>query len=145
MDILSGFKNTFNELLRERNVSEREFAKQLNTLPSVVSEWKNKSIDIKLKSLIKIADFFECSLEFLCGRSAICVDYSSKPCPPFGERLAEVLKEVGCSSYKLLKNTAISPAQYHYWRKGTEPRLTSLGVIADYLEISLDYLVGRER
>lgn len=144
MDVLLGFKNTFNELLTERNVSLKELSERLCTIPSVVSEWKNKLVDVKLKSLVKIADYFNCSLEYLCGKTAVYLDYEPKPCPAFGERITKVLKECKYSSYKLFKNTSIKPAQYHHWRTGTEPLLSSLEVIAEKLEITLDYLIGRD-
>ena len=145
MDILLGFKNTFNELLCEKDISAKEAGRLLNTLPSVVSKWKNKAEDLKLKSVIKIADFFDCSLEFLCGHTAEQLNYTPQLCPPFGERIVTVLHECNCSSYKLFKSKIVSPAQYQHWRTGTEPLLSSVAKIANYLNVTIDYLVGRDR
>lgn len=145
MDILLGFKNTFNELLQDRDIGVIKLSMQLHMLPSIVSKWKNSLVDLKLKSLIKLVDFFDCSLDYICGRSNMVLDYNPKVCPKFGERIVTVLKACNCSSYKLFQNTSIKPAQYHHWRTGTEPLLSSLGIIADYLGITLDYLVGRDR
>lgn len=144
MDVISGFKDTFNELLKESDKTIKQVSIELNTSPFVVLKWKHKLTDVKLKSLIKLADYFDCSVEFLCGKTKRQKDFEPRRCPPFGERMVKVLKEKGCSTYRLFKDTAIKPAQYHHWRKGTEPLLSSLETVAEYLGVTLDYLIGRD-
>lgn len=144
MDVLSGFKDTFGELLKESYKSIKQISVELDTSPYVVLKWKHRLTDVKLKSLIKIADYFECSVEFLCGKTKNHIEFTPKVCPPFSERIISVLKENKCSTYRLFKDTSIKPAQYHYWRKGTEPLWSSLETVAEYLGITLDYLIGRD-
>ncbi len=144
MNILLGFRNTFNELLKDSEKSITELSKELNTSPYVISRWKNRNVDIKMRSLIRLSDYFNCSLEYLCGKTSTYLDYNPKTCPKFSKQVVKVLKDCKSSSYSLFKDTKIKPAQYHNWKKGTEPLLTSLETIAEYLDITLDYLVGRE-
>ena len=144
MEILLGFKDTFNDLLIDKELTVKEFSKQLCTLPSVVSEWKNNPVNHKMKTVLKVADYFKCSLEFLCGKTTIYLDYQPQSCPVFKDRIVQVLKECKCSTYALYKYTDIKPSQYHRWRKGAEPWLSSLGILSDYLGVTLDYLIGRD-
>ena len=145
MDVLAGFTETFNDLIKENEKSVKNLSTELGTSPFVIQKWKNHSVDLKLKSIIKLADYFNCSIEFLCGKTRTYLDYTPKECPKFGDWILELLKQCNSSSYKLLKDTSIKPAQFHYWRKGIEPLLSSLEVIAEYLDITLDYLIGRDQ
>ena len=70
MNILLGFRNTFNELLKDSEKSITELSKELNTSPYVISRWKNRNVDIKMRSLIRLSDYFNCSLEYLCGQTS---------------------------------------------------------------------------
>lgn len=143
MDVLTGFRNTFAELVQDDEKTIRELSKELKTSPFVVLKWKNSYVNPKLRSLIKIADYFHCSLEFLCGKTNDDSYFEPRECPAFGERLTAVLKECRFSSYRLFKESKISPAQYQHWREGIEPLMTSLETIAECIGISLDYLTGR--
>lgn len=98
-----------------------------------------------MESIIKLVDYFNCSIEYLCGNTLTVLEFEPKPCPPFGDWMQMVLKHCGKTSYQLFKETSIKSSQYYYWRKGAMPLLTSLDVIASYLDITLDYLVGRDR
>lgn len=44
---------------------------------------------------------------------------------------------------KMLKDLEVSPSVINSWDKGKEPRLNTIIKIADYLETSIDYIVGR--
>ena len=145
MNVLVGFKETFNDLLKESEKTLDEIAADLHTSKSVISKWKNHTKDLKMKSLIKLADYFNCSVEFLCGNSRDQLNYTPKECPPFCTYIKTVLASCKVSAYKLVKNTSISRAQFHRWSKGTEPLLTSLETVAEFLDITLDCLIGRDR
>ena len=55
MDILLGFKDTFNDLLIDKELTVKEFSKQLCTYKIVVSEWKHNPVNHKMKTLLKVA------------------------------------------------------------------------------------------
>ena len=98
-----------------------------------------------LSQLVKLADYFDCSLDFLTGRTDTVLDYSPKPCPPFYARFREVMAERGITRYRMSKETKIKDSYFTEWSKGTDPHLFSLIEVADYLNVSVDYLVGREQ
>lgn len=64
----------------------------------------------------------------------------------FGKRLRQIRKERGVSQAKLAKETGILQQSVSYYELGVnEPVLSSLIRLADYFDISLDELAGRQR
>lgn len=68
-------ENKFFERLRElrveNNVSREQLAEKLNVSVRLISYWENGQRECGFDMLIKIADFFSVSVDFLLGR----VDY----------------------------------------------------------------------
>lgn len=145
MDILSGFSERLLELMQENGLNAESLGKELGVAPTVVRRWCLPHKDAYFSNVVRVADYFHCSLDFLCGRSEIILDFTPKPCPPFMEWLPIVIKESGKTTYKIFKDTKIKSSYFTLWRKGREPQLSSLGVLADYLGCTLDRLVGRDR
>lgn len=56
------------ELRRKMKLSQEEFADYLNVSQATVSSWECGNSDPDLNMLIKIADYFEVSLDFMMGR-----------------------------------------------------------------------------
>ena len=62
----------------------------------------------------------------------------------FAERLLELRKEKGISQAVLAKNLDVSYAVVCYWETDrSEPTAPNLVNIADYFDVSVDYLLGR--
>jgi len=62
------YKNIF-FLLRRRGVSQTDFAVAVGTTPQKISDWKAGRKKPSISLLIKIADYFSVSVDFLLGRS----------------------------------------------------------------------------
>lgn len=132
------------ELMQDNEIKSDELAKKLNVNGSAVRKWLLYDKSIYLSTLIKIADYFKCSIDYLIGRSDIFLSFIPQETPPFIENLYIILKQKNISTYKLDKETSIHHSHLYRWRKGAEPLLDSLIILAEYLDISIDYLVGRE-
>ncbi len=145
MDVLEGFSNRLKELMEENGLNAESFSKKIGVAPTIVRRWCLPHKDIYFSNVLRVAEYFNCSFDYLCKRSEIILDFTPKPCPPFMEWLPIVIKEQGKSTYKIFKDTKIKSSYFALWRKGREPLLSSLGVLADYLDCSLDRLVGRDR
>ncbi len=61
------------------------------------------------------------------------------------ENILRIIEERGITSYKLAKETGISESLFSKWREKPSSKVTSqnLQLIADYLDCSVDYLLGR--
>ena len=63
----------------------------------------------------------------------------------FAERLLELRKEKGLSQAKLAKEIGVSFSVVCYWETDrAEPTALNLVKLADFFDISVDYLLGRE-
>lgn len=63
----------------------------------------------------------------------------------FAERLFELRKEKGLSQAKLAKEIGVSFSVVCYWETDrAEPTALNLVKLADFFDISVDYLLGRE-
>ena len=62
----------------------------------------------------------------------------------FAERLLELRTEKGLSQATLAKHLQVSYAVICYWETNrSEPTAPNLVKIADYFDVSVDYLLGR--
>ncbi len=144
-EIVEKFTNSLNDIIVERGYNTTSLSQAMGVDKILVHKWRRNGKDVKLKTLIKLADFFDCSIEYLCGKTDVCLDYTpNREILPFGVRIKQVLAECHVSAYSLLENTTIKRSQYQHWKDGIEPRLSSLETIAEYLSITIDYLVGRD-
>lgn len=63
----------------------------------------------------------------------------------FRHRLQELRKERGLNQKDFAKAIGFSQSQISQWETGVnEPTASSLTVIADYFNVSVDYLLGRD-
>ena len=63
----------------------------------------------------------------------------------FNQTLKDLINSSGKTAKEIAKKTNISQAAMSYYINGkTEPTLNILITLADYFNVSMDYLVGRE-
>lgn len=62
----------------------------------------------------------------------------------FSERVENILNEKKISKAKMLSDLKLGKNQFTYWKKNhTVPNGFSVQAIAEYLNVSVDYLIGR--
>ena len=61
------------------------------------------------------------------------------------ERILEIIKDRGLTEYRVARDTGISMSLFSQWKKKPSSNIYSskLVTIADYLNCSVDYLLGR--
>ena len=57
------------KLRNDFNISQVTLAKELGVTKQCVSNWENDNILPSIEMLIKIADFFDVSIDYLLGRT----------------------------------------------------------------------------
>jgi transcriptional regulator with XRE-family HTH domain len=60
--------NKIAEFRKLKNLSQRQLAKELNTSQANLSRWEQGLIEPSIIECWKIADFFDISIDVLCGR-----------------------------------------------------------------------------
>lgn len=139
------FSERFNELLGDTEITALMVYMGF-TKPTIIYEWKNGKKGLSLNTAVKLADYFHCSLDYLFGRTDADIPVNiTKDYPPFDEQFRKVLTEQNISQYRLLKDNVISRGNINDWfHKKSIPNMKSIIKIANYLDVSMDYLVGRE-
>lgn len=146
MDILSNFAENLAELMAERNLNAPALAKILKMDRSNVTRYLHGLRLPVFHGFIAIAEFFNVSADVLLGRT----DYSSEteflPVLPFGERLRQVMNETKTTQYRIERDLNISGSSMYNWLfNKTVPTVESLVRLAEYMDVSVDYLLGRVR
>ena len=129
----------------QANLTPSEFAKQIGCGKGTISRYLHEQKIPDVGLLIRMADFFNCSTDYLLGRET--EKYTRifvKTCPSFQERLPKLCKELQITKYQLQKQTGIAESAIYNWQNGTsKPRLENLIKIAETFDCSLDFVLGR--
>ena len=141
---MATFSERISDLMVEKEIGSPQLAAIVGVDATTVNNWKRGKFQMFLSNAVKLADLFECSLEYLVGRCDNVNYFISKPCPPFYDRFLAVMEKCGYSTYRLRKESPIKGAHLNKWKKGTDPLMATLVIAADFFGVTLDYLVGRE-
>jgi len=147
MDIIKNFGERLNGLIIESKLTVQSLGKAINCSPSSIYEWQSGKVAYmpSIANLLLLADYFQCSLDYLIGISEHGGTIMIKDRPPFSVWFRTAIEARGYNLYKLGKSTQMGTAQYYAWISGqTEPSIDSLLRISAVINCSLDYLVGRE-
>ena len=142
---MSEFVERLEWLMFERGFNKKMLAAQTHINATCISHYFLGKHVPTIESLVKLADFFECSTDFLLGREEEGRKLTFKQCPPFSERIAYLKKRSGGSAQSFYQGLGISKTCYYGWINGTrKPTLDNIIYIADKLELRVDYILGRE-
>ncbi len=101
-------------LLNEKGISVAKMMKELGFSSGLFSQWKLGKQKPSGEKMFKVQNLFK------------------------------IIEEKGISAKKLSDDTGISTGNISDWKSGRCcPSINALIIIADYFDISLDYLVGR--
>lgn len=57
------------ELRLQKGITQEQLAQHLNVAKSTIGMWENEKREPNFKMLIRIADYFDCSIDYLLGRT----------------------------------------------------------------------------
>ena len=145
MDILSNLSDTLNELKDLRGFTEQSLAEGSGIPVSCISQYMRGKQAPYVDSLIKLADYLHCSVDYLLGKSDDCSEKIYKTCPPFSKRLEELRIKKGFTSMQIYNTEGLSKSSYYEWRRGESlPTLENLVSLAKAFDCSIDEVLGRE-
>ena len=144
MKTIIKIKERLNELMTIQGVNNTTLASEIGVSNVTIGRWVNGNTAFSFSNCLKLANYFNCSLDFLVGRSDIVIDFTPKMCPPLYSHIRKIMKDKDKTRNDINRNTSIKSSHFVDWRKGKDPHIISLIELADYLDISLDELVGRD-
>ncbi len=144
MDFLSEFAERLSELMAIKNIKSEELGKEIGISGSSIRFWLRGKRQASLPNFIKLADYFGCTMDFLVGRSDEEMKFTPKVPPPLSAALRRAFELRGITRYSLDRDTKFKDSYIYSWDHGSSPDMVSLIELADILDVSIDYLVGRE-
>ena len=67
--MVTNYGQRIKELREERGLSLMALAKAIGVSDTAICKWENQLAEPKLTYIVRLADFFNCSADFLTGRS----------------------------------------------------------------------------
>lgn len=141
---MSKFAENLFLLMQEHNLNAPALADLIKTDRTNITRYLRGERLPLYDVFTKLIEFFNVSADVLLGR----LDYSDvkefHPIQPFGTTLRRVLEETNTTQYRVIKDLQISQATMYYWLLNERlPTVEKLDMLADYLELPIDYLLGR--
>lgn len=143
---LSIFAERLSDLMFESNLNAPKFSQIINCGRATINRYMSGNKMPSVDMVIKIADYFQCSTDYLMGLDNEDYRQTYLKCPAFKDRFPNLLIYFNISRYKLQKSSGISESTLYYWSKGqTIPTIDKLITIANVLDCSLDFVLGRTK
>ena len=134
------------EYMEERGVDQSTLAAAIKVERSNISEFLSGKHAPSFEAFASLLYYFNCSADYLLGLTDIHTEEPLHTLPPFGERLRELLNTQKISQAQLIRELPVSSAVPYKWLSGKNfPSMESLVRLAQYLDCSVDYLIGRVR
>ncbi|MCX4286630.1 MAG: helix-turn-helix transcriptional regulator [Clostridia bacterium] len=146
MAISLTFKERFIELADELDVSSHtEKSKVIGISNTTYFNIYNYGVIPTTTSLMRIADYFNITIDYLIGNTDIDSFVKSNEPISFWERLNSLRTESNIPTiYKLADSIHIHRNNIAQWKKQSSiPLIDDVELIADYFNVSIDYLLGR--
>ena len=142
---LSKFAETLSELLILNEMNAPALAKQIGCGRNTINRYLNGNQMPDVEILIRIADYFNCTVDFLMGIAQENKAKEFAKCPSFNNRLNFLCDHFNKTKYALQKVSGIPESAIYSWQRGeTSPNIESIIKIAEFFECSVDFVLGRE-
>lgn len=145
MEFVSNFIERLDELKFDAGLDGKMLAEKIGVSKVTIYNLQNDKRHPSVEVLVKLADYFQCSTDFLLGLEPENTAKKFKKCPPFSKQLTFLLRHFQTTKYRLCKEIPVTHSLIYYWQNGTyEPNLDYVLKLANYFDCSVDFILGRE-
>ena len=138
------FQERLQDLLEEHNLNRLQLSKIIGISSTTINGYFNNNYYPHIDIAIKMAKYFDCSLDYLFGRTDNKHYYNNNN-NSFIENFDNLLKTNNLPIAKALREMKMSEYNYYRWKNGKFPKTNNLLDIAKYFDVSMDYLVGKNK
>lgn len=144
MEYSEEFKQRFLELISNLDCKKSEIPKLLNIDYNVFIKITEFGIIPKPVVLIRIADYFNISIEYLLGRTNNSYFFKAETQTTFLERYQALKAEKNLTDYIIAQKLHITTSYTTNWKnKKYMPSIINLIELSETFKVSIDYLLGR--
>lgn len=138
------FKQRFLELIEDLDCKKSDIPKMLNIDYNVFIKITEFGIVPKPIILMRIADYFDISVEYLLGRTENSNFLKSETPEAFLNRYQRLKAENNLTDYAIAQKLHIATSYTTNWKnKNYMPSIVNLIVLSEIFKVSIDYLLGR--
>lgn len=132
---------------KEKGLSQTELAEKIGKSLRTVQKYEKGEIEVSLSTIGDIGAALDVLIEKILIKTENCKECGKKETDSsstFAVRLCELLEEWEVTQLVLAKAVGVSRQSIGQWKSGkTVPDVLDLRKIADFFEVSTDYLLGR--
>lgn len=145
MDIMSKLVENLNYLISEREITGKQLARELGLTEATLSRYRKGVNTPSISNILKFADYFNCSVDYLIGDEEENAKLTFKVSPPVSERMAQLPALFNMSAYAFCRAVKISETAFYDWKSANkEPNIYSIIKIAKHFDRRVDFILGRE-
>lgn len=142
---MEDFQKRLKDLMLEKGVNNKLLSQEIKCTAPTISYYVNAKRFPTLQNFIKLADYFNCSVDYLYGLEDTFHATHYLSCPPFSERLKFLLSYFNTKKKDFCIEADICETNFFDWLKDkSEPKMESIYKIAKYFDCSMDFVLGRE-
>lgn len=156
METQEKFTSRIKELMSENEINQRQLSLQCKIPYTTINGWFVKNQRPTIDYIDKIAEFFNCTVDYLLGRENdfgildnenivknknILINNSNSQC----YRIRELRTEKKITQQEVANALGITYQAYAHYETGRrQPSPDQLILLADFFNVSVDYLLGRD-
>lgn len=137
----------YEELRLDFEKKQKEIAEILDVKTNTYSKWENEINDMPIEKAIVLSNYYKVSLDYMLGlanKKNNVSNYSDVDWDVFKERLKYIRHNQNLSQSELSLKLGFAQTTYSHYEIGDrKPTTLKVLVIAQYFDVSVDYLVGR--
>lgn len=112
MDDLSKFSEVLDSLMFERELNATQLATAVGTDPTNIMRYLRCTRTPSVETLVKLADYFGCTTDYLLGRESENYPTTFYPLPPFSEQLKVLKEHFKCPWWQIYKTAHITSSRF---------------------------------
>lgn len=145
MDYRLTISESLQELMQNKGLNNKDLSVKIGVDDSIIGDTINLKSVPKIETIIKICKYFNCSIDFLLGRTDTYKPFSDKERLEFKE-IINKLKDLNKTNIsRISKAIGVNTSLVYRWiNNEISPSTTSLIKLADHFGCSVDFLVGLE-
>lgn len=141
---LSIFAERLSELMFEQQLNAPKLAAQVDCTPATINRYVAAKKMPAVQMVVRLSNFFGCTTDFLLGLEDESYTRIFRKCPTFQQRLPKLCEEFHITKAELQRKTGIPEAAIYNWQRGDfQPSTDNVVKIAQALECSVDFVLGR--
>lgn len=132
------------ELLQDNSLTVQKFSRLSKISRSTIDGWLQEKHYPSLNQLISLADFFNCSIDYILHISDKKEYEKSSERKDFIARFEERKQSLKVTKYQIAVACKTDIACINKWEKlGQKPRIDTVIDLAKFFGCSVDYILGR--